>query len=166
MVRKKRTGFVASLISCLNPALSMQPSGGHSLLEEGQHAGRPLAFVEADEISQRTGNSGGDRAQQGIHINGEKKGRPEVQPITCHVGTERGNRFSSTLFLTLELVVLAGKRHAPAALSPGITPYRLYRKLGGPQGRSGRVRKISIPLRFDPRNVQSTETATTLSQNI
>jgi hypothetical protein len=30
----------------------------------------------------------------------------------------------------------------------------LYRRLGGPQGRSGRVRKISPPPRFDPRTVQ------------
>ena len=33
----------------------------------------------------------------------------------------------------------------PAALSPGKTRYPLYRRLGGPQGRSGRVRKISPP---------------------
>ena len=30
----------------------------------------------------------------------------------------------------------------------------LYRRLGGPQGRSGRVRKISLPPGFDPRAVQ------------
>jgi hypothetical protein len=30
----------------------------------------------------------------------------------------------------------------------------LYRRLGGPQGRSGRVRKISPPPGFDPRTVQ------------
>jgi hypothetical protein len=30
----------------------------------------------------------------------------------------------------------------------------LYRRLGGPQGRSGHVRKISPPLGFDPRTVQ------------
>jgi hypothetical protein len=34
------------------------------------------------------------------------------------------------------------------------TRYQLYRRLGGPQGRSGRVRKISPPLGFDPRTVQ------------
>jgi hypothetical protein len=77
-----------------------------------------------------------------------------------------GKGLALSFLLTLELVGLAGKRHVPAALSPGITPYRLYRKLGEPQGRSGRVRKISLPLRFDPRTFQSTETATTLSQNI
>jgi hypothetical protein len=46
------------------------------------------------------------------------------------------------------------KRHAPAALPPGKTRYPLYRRLGGPQGRSGQVRKISPPPWFDPRNVQ------------
>ena len=34
------------------------------------------------------------------------------------------------------------------------TRYALYRRLGGPQGRSGRVRKISPPPGFDPRTVQ------------
>ena len=37
---------------------------------------------------------------------------------------------------------------------PGKTWYPLYRRLGGPQGRSGQVRKISPPLAFDPRTVQ------------
>jgi hypothetical protein len=45
-----------------------------------------------------------------------------------------------------------GQLHAPAALPPGNTRYPLYRRLGGPQGRSGRVRKISSPPGFDPRN--------------
>jgi hypothetical protein len=44
------------------------------------------------------------------------------------------------------------KRHAPAALPPGKTRYPLYRGLGGPQGRSGRVQKISPPPEFDPRS--------------
>ena len=38
-----------------------------------------------------------------------------------------------------------GQHHAPAALPPGKTRYPLYRMLGGPQDRSGRVRKISPP---------------------
>jgi len=37
------------------------------------------------------------------------------------------------------------QRHAPAALPPRKTRYLLYRKLGGPQGRSGRERKIFLP---------------------
>ena len=37
------------------------------------------------------------------------------------------------------------QHHAPAALSHRKTRYPLYRRLGGPQGRSGRVRKNSPP---------------------
>ena len=42
----------------------------------------------------------------------------------------------------------------PAALPPGKTRYPLYRRLGGPQGLSGQVRKIFSPPGFDPRTVQ------------
>ena len=41
------------------------------------------------------------------------------------------------------------------SLPPGKTRYPLYRRLGGPQGRSGQVRKISPPPGFYPRTVQS-----------
>ena len=40
------------------------------------------------------------------------------------------------------------------SLPQGNTWYPLYRRLGGPQGRSGQVRKISPPMGFDPRTVQ------------
>jgi len=40
------------------------------------------------------------------------------------------------------------------SLPPGKTRYPLYKRLGGPQGRSGQVRKISPPLGFDPWTVQ------------
>jgi hypothetical protein len=40
------------------------------------------------------------------------------------------------------------------SLPPGKTRYPLYRRLDGPQGRYGQVRKISFPLGFDPRTVQ------------
>ena len=36
-----------------------------------------------------------------------------------------------------------GQRHAPVPLSPGKNRYPLYRRMSGPQGRPGRVRKIS-----------------------
>jgi hypothetical protein len=49
---------------------------------------------------------------------------------------------------------VGGQHHAPTALPPGNTRYPLYRRLGGPQGRSGRVRKISPPPGFDPRTFQ------------
>ena len=38
--------------------------------------------------------------------------------------------------------------------TPGKTRCPLYRRLGGPQGRSGQVRKISPPPGFDPLTVQ------------
>jgi hypothetical protein len=43
---------------------------------------------------------------------------------------------------------VGGQHHAPAALPAGKTRYPLYRRLGRPQGRSGRVRKISPPRGF------------------
>jgi len=49
---------------------------------------------------------------------------------------------------------VGGQRHAPAALLPVKIRYPLYWRLGGPQGRSGRVRKLSTPPGFDPRTVQ------------
>jgi hypothetical protein len=49
---------------------------------------------------------------------------------------------------------VGGQHHAPAGLPPGKTRYPLYRRRGGPQNRSGRVRKISPPPGFDPRPVQ------------
>jgi hypothetical protein len=43
----------------------------------------------------------------------------------------------------------------PGRFTPGKeTRYPFYRRLGGPQARSGRVRKISPLLGFDPRIVQ------------
>jgi hypothetical protein len=49
---------------------------------------------------------------------------------------------------------VGGQRHALPALSPGMTRYHLYRRLGGSHGRYGRVRKISPPLGFDLRAIQ------------
>ena len=49
---------------------------------------------------------------------------------------------------------VGGQRHAPAALLPGKIRYPLYRRMGGPQDRFGRARKISPPPGFDPRTVQ------------
>ena len=51
--------------------------------------------------------------------------------------------------------MVEGQQHAMAALAPGKTRYPLYRKLGGPQGRSRPLRKISPTKGFDHRTVQS-----------
>jgi hypothetical protein len=48
-----------------------------------------------------------------------------------------------------------GSASCPGCSLPlGKTRYPSYRRLGGPQGRSGRVQKISPPPGFDPRTVQ------------
>jgi hypothetical protein len=51
-------------------------------------------------------------------------------------------------------MALGNQRHAPAALPPEMTRYPQYRRLGGPQGRSGRVLKFSPPPGFDPLTAQ------------
>jgi hypothetical protein len=55
--------------------------------------------------------------------------------------TQRG----STLPSTSALDGVGVQRHSPAALPPRKTGYPLYRRLGGPHGRSGRVRKTPTP---------------------
>ena len=44
--------------------------------------------------------------------------------------------------------------HPGRSLPPGKTRYPLYRRLGGPHGRTGQVRKFSPSTGFDPRTVQ------------
>ena len=56
--------------------------------------------------------------------------------------------------LTWVLDGVGTQGHAPTDLASGKTRYPLYRRLGGPQSRSGRVRKTSPPPGFDPRTVQ------------
>jgi len=84
----------------------------------------------------------------------KEKQRRKVHPTTGPEGPDGEYKHSSTLPLTSALDGVGGQRHGPAALRPEMTRYPLYRRLGGPQGRSGRVRKISPPPGFDPRTVQ------------
>ena len=49
---------------------------------------------------------------------------------------------------------MGGQPHVPAASTPEKTRYPLYRKLGGPQGRSGRVESL-VPTGIRSRTVQS-----------
>ena len=53
-------------------------------------------------------------------------------------------------FMNTALEGVRGQSQAPAALYPGKDRCQLYRRLSGPQGRSGQVWKISPPLGFDP----------------
>jgi hypothetical protein len=57
----------------------------------------------------------------------------------------RGDRYSSTLSLTLALDGGGWSTPAPALYPPEITRCLLYRTLDGPQGWAGQVRKISDP---------------------
>ena len=84
---------------------------------------------------------------QGI---GNGKGKGKVHPRTGHEDPEGEKRYSSILSLTSAIDGVGGQRHTTADLPPGKTPYPLCRRLGGPQSRSGQVRKISSPPRFDP----------------
>ena len=57
--------------------------------------------------------------------------------------------------MTTALEEVEGSASRPSrSLPPRKTRYSLYRRLGGPQGRSGQVRKISSPPGFDRRTVQ------------
>ena len=95
-----------------------------------------------------------------LHVYYSSKGI--FHPRTGHEDPEGEQSYSTTLSLTSALGGgLGGQRHAPAALPPGNTPYPLYRRLGGLQGRSRRVRKIRPPPGFDPRTVQLVESCYT-----
>jgi len=77
-----------------------------------------------------------------------------TSPTQQATGAQRGSRDIALLFHDL------GTRRGWVIVTPQLpllprkTRYPLYRRLGGPQGRSGRVRKISPAPGFDPRTVQ------------
>jgi hypothetical protein len=79
------------------------------------------------------------------------KGKGKFHPIQAIKALDGEKKYSSTHSLPRRQEGMGGQHHALAALPPGKTRYPLYRRLGGRQGRSGRVRKISPPLGFDPR---------------
>jgi hypothetical protein len=49
----------------------------------------------------------------------------------------------SSFYLGARWDGMGGQRHAPAALPPRKSRYQLYRRLGGPQGRSGRKENLA-----------------------
>jgi len=61
---------------------------------------------------------------------------------------------------------VGGQRHATAALPLGKACYLLDRRLGRPQSRSGKVRKITPPPGLDPRTVKQVAISTELSRPI
>ena len=67
----------------------------------------------------------------------------------------RGSRGIALLFLDHGTRRGEGSASRPGHyLPPEKTRYPLHRRLGGPQGRFGQVRKISPQPEFDPRTVQ------------
>ena len=56
---------------------------------------------------------------------------------------------------------MGGQCHVSDALPRGETRYPLYRRLRGPQGRSGRIRKISLSPGFDLRTIQPVTSCST-----
>ena len=75
------------------------------------------------------------------------KGKGKFHPRTGHEGPEGEQMYSATLPSSSVLA-------PPDLCTPGKDPIPIYRRLGGPQGRYGRVRKVSPPPGFDPRTVQ------------
>jgi hypothetical protein len=75
-------------------------------------------------------------------------------PFIGHEGPYGQKRYSFTLFLTSVLEGGEGSASRPdRILPPGKNRYPLCRRLGGPQGRSAQVGKISPTPGFDPRTV-------------
>jgi hypothetical protein len=62
--------------------------------------------------------------------------------------------YSSTLALTSAPGGLGGHSHVPTVVPHEKTRYPLYRRLGGPQVRSGKSAEILVPTGFDHRTVQ------------
>ena len=79
----------------------------------------------------------------------------EIHPRTGHEDPVGEKMYSSTLSLTSGIDRGGWTTPHPGRVTPGKeTRYPLYRRLGGPQGRSGQVRKISPQPGFDPRTLQ------------
>ena len=90
--------------------------------------------------------SGGEIALSITTLDNKKR---EITPFYRHWGYVQAGRpiWEVELWLysfsTTALEGVRGQDHAPADIYPGKTRYPLYRKLGGPQSPSGKVRKTS-----------------------
>jgi hypothetical protein len=83
------------------------------------------------------------------------KGKGKVRPRTGHESPEVKQRYSSPVSLTSALDGGGLSTPRPGRFTLGKTRYLLYRWLGGPQGQSGKLCKISPPPSgFDSRTVQ------------
>ena len=69
--------------------------------------------------------------------------------LTCHEGREEKQRYNSTISLTSELDGVGLLTPRPGRFTPG-----KQSRYPGPQSRTGRVWKVSLPPGFDPRTVR------------
>jgi hypothetical protein len=127
-------------------------------LSEGLVSTPPFTWLQSQLMFDLYSSSGTGpairRVFPGSASHDSSKGKGKFHPVTGHEGPEKW-RYSSALSLTSALDGVGGQNHDPDTLPAGKTRYPLYRRLGGPQGRSGRVRKISPPPSgYDPRTVQ------------
>jgi hypothetical protein len=84
-----------------------------------------------------------------------EKYKGKVHPRTGHESPEGKQKYTSALSLTSALDVGGWSMPRSGRFTRDKeTRHPLYRRLGGPKGRSGRVWKISPPPGFDPRTVQ------------
>ena len=89
------------------------------------------------------------------YLDWQVKRQGKVRPGTGHERPKGKQRYSSTLSLTSALDGDGWLTPRPSSFTPEKeTRYPLYRRLGGPQGRFGRMRKISTPPGFDSRTVE------------
>jgi hypothetical protein len=91
---------------------------------------------------------GNTRAQKSCGVTNKYKGKGH--PITGHHGPRGGVEVTLYSFSTSALGGGGCSAPRPGHFTPGKDPVPIYRRLGGPQGRSGRVRKISPPPGIDP----------------
>jgi hypothetical protein len=90
-----------------------------------------------------------------IHASVIDDSKGKVHPRTGHESSEGGIYSFFNLGVRWGWVVNVTPRAFYSAPPPGKeTRYPLYRKLGGPQGRCGRVRKITPPPGFNPPTIQ------------
>ena len=94
------------------------------------------------------------RSHRFTNIKGKVRVKFTLEQATKGRGVEGGVEVQFYTFFNPGTRWGGCQRYAPRALPSGRTRYPLYMRLGGPQGRFGRVRKISPTLGFDPRNVQ------------
>jgi hypothetical protein len=83
------------------------------------------------------------------------KGKGKIHPRRGHQDPDGEYWYSPTVYSSLTLDWCGRSKPRLGRFTPEKeSRYSLYRRLGGPQGRSGRVRKISSPLGFVYRTVQ------------